>query len=90
MFDTAIFDSRDSRCKTPFGAVSAGTYVKLTIHPLRQEGFSHAQVALRYELPAQPKFRRVVVADECTEFNVNVDSGVWQIPRMGSYDRPDP
>lgn len=37
-------------------------------------------VALRYELPAQPKFRRVVVADECTEFNVNVDSGVWQIP----------
>lgn len=37
-------------------------------------------VALRYELPAQPKFRRVVVADECTEFNVNVDSDCWQIP----------
>lgn len=37
-------------------------------------------VALRYEIPAQPKFRRVVVADECTEFNVNLDSNCWQIP----------
>ena len=49
MFDTAIYDSRDSRCKSPYGAVSAGTYVKLTLHPLRREGFSRAQVALRYE-----------------------------------------
>lgn len=49
MTDTNIFDSRDCRCKTPFGAISAGTEVKLTLRPLRSEGFSQAELRLRYE-----------------------------------------
>ena len=37
-------------------------------------------VAFRYEIPAQTKFRRVIVQDELTEFAVNSNSDVWFIP----------
>lgn len=37
-------------------------------------------VAFRYEIPPQPKFQRITIKDECTEFNVDVNSTVWQIP----------
>lgn len=39
-------------------------------------------VAFRYEIPAQPKQKRVVVRDELTEFNVNPNALVWQIPAL--------
>ena len=37
-------------------------------------------VAFRYEIPPQPKFQRITIADEITEFNINPNSSVWKIP----------
>ena len=35
-----IYDSRDARYKTPYGAVAAGTVVQFTLRPPRAAGFS--------------------------------------------------
>lgn len=37
-------------------------------------------VAFRYEIPPQPKFQRITIADELTEFNININSTAWKIP----------
>lgn len=37
-------------------------------------------VAFRYEIQPQPKFRRLIVADEMTEFDIDSNSYIWQIP----------
>ena len=37
--DFPVFDSRDSRCKLPFGAVPCGTTITLSLRPLAAEGF---------------------------------------------------
>ena len=37
-------------------------------------------VAFRYEIPPQPKFQRITIADELTEFNINTNSIDWKIP----------
>lgn len=37
-------------------------------------------VAFRYEIPPQPKFQRISIADELTEFNVEPNTLVWKIP----------
>lgn len=37
-------------------------------------------VAFRYEIPPQPKFRRLIISDESTEFNVDVNNLAWKIP----------
>ena len=37
-------------------------------------------IAFRYEVPPQPKFRRITIKDELTEFNVDLNSIVWKIP----------
>ena len=44
MTDSRIYDSRDPRCKTPYGAVSAGIRVTFTLRPPRTGGFSRARV----------------------------------------------
>ena len=49
MTDNELFDSRDPRCKTPYGAVAAGNPVTLTLRPRRTMGFSWAEVTLRFE-----------------------------------------
>lgn len=49
------------------------------IFTLRFRVYDNA-VAFRYEIPPQPKFQRLSVADELTEFNVNLNSTVWKIP----------
>ena len=49
MTDTPIFDSRDPRCKTPYGAVASGVPVRLTLRPWRGEGWSRAFVKARFE-----------------------------------------
>lgn len=46
---------------------------------LRFRVFDNA-VAFRYEIAAQPKFRRISIADELTEFNVDNNSIAWKIP----------
>ncbi len=37
-------------------------------------------VAFRYEVPPQPKFQRITIKDELTEFNVNLNTTAWKIP----------
>ena len=49
MPDRAVYNSRDPRCKSPYGAVPSGTKVQLTLRPLRSEGFSRATMSARFE-----------------------------------------
>ena len=42
MIDPSIFNARDPRCKTPYGAVPSGTRVALTLRPRRAGGWSRA------------------------------------------------
>ncbi|MBQ9020214.1 glycoside hydrolase family 97 protein [Candidatus Saccharibacteria bacterium] len=37
-------------------------------------------LAFRYEFPPQPKFQRLIIADELTEFNVDSNARAWKIP----------
>ena len=37
-------------------------------------------VAFRYEIPPQPKFSQITIQDECTEFNIDLNSVAWKIP----------
>lgn len=37
-------------------------------------------VAFRYEIPPQPRFQRLIISDELTEFNVDANSYAWRIP----------
>ena len=39
MSERYVFDPRDTRYKTPFGAVECGTEVRFTLRPLAREGF---------------------------------------------------
>ena len=49
MRDAQIFDPRDERFKSPYGAVPAGTQVRFWVRPLRAEGYSRAVLAARFE-----------------------------------------
>lgn len=49
------------------------------IFTLRFRVFNNA-VAFRYEIPPQPKFQRISIADELTEFNIDPNSIAWKIP----------
>ena len=49
------------------------------IFTMRFRVFDNA-IAFRYEIPPQPKFQRLSVADELTEFNINLNSIVFKIP----------
>ena len=37
-------------------------------------------LAFRYEIPPQPRFQRLIISDELTEFNVDSNSNAWRIP----------
>ena len=37
-------------------------------------------VAFRYEVPPQPSFQRIIITDELTEFNVDLNGQAWRIP----------
>ena len=49
MTDNAIFNPRDPRCKTPYGAVPTGTEVTFSLRPLRTEKYSRGTMTLRLE-----------------------------------------
>lgn len=51
----------------------------LRIMTIRFRVFNNG-VAFRYEIPPQPKFRQITIADECTEFNIDPNSTAWKIP----------
>ena len=52
MTGPTIFDSRDSRYKEPYGAVTSGAKVTLTLRPPRAEGYSWARLSARFEFRA--------------------------------------
>ena len=37
-------------------------------------------VTFRYEIPPQPRFQRLIISDELTEFNVDANANAWRIP----------
>ena len=45
-----IYDSRDVRYKTPYGAVPSGTCVHFSLRPERAAGFSHGVLHARFEM----------------------------------------
>lgn len=49
MLDAQTFDSRDERCKSPFGAVPSGQRVTFTLRPPRAEGYVAAALIARLE-----------------------------------------
>ena len=49
------------------------------IYTIRFRVFDNA-VAFRYEIPPQPKFSSIVIKNELTEFNIDLNSTAWQIP----------
>lgn len=49
------------------------------IYTIRFRVFDNA-VAFRYEIPPQPKFSTIIIKNEATEFNVDLNSVAWQIP----------
>ncbi len=53
MTDSYVFDPRDHRYKTPFGAAACSTEVSFTLRPLRREGFVSAELLYHCEFAAQ-------------------------------------
>ena len=51
--DFPVFHSRDSRCKQPFGAVSCGTAVSLTLYPETSDGFQSGFLVLYHEFTCE-------------------------------------
>ncbi len=47
--DPTIYSPRSPQCKTPFGAVAAGTRVELNLRPARSDGWSRAVLSARFE-----------------------------------------
>ncbi len=52
---------------------------KKRIFTIRFRVFDNA-VAFRYEIPPQPKFQRITIKEELTEFNMDLNSTAWKIP----------
>ena len=59
--DFPVFDSRDSRCKQPYGAVPCGTEITLTLYPRTEEQFTSCTLVMtgefagtRIEVPFSP------------------------------------
>ena len=57
MTDTLLFDPRDERYKSPYGAVSAGTVVHFALRPERAQAFSRAVLTARIESRANELVR---------------------------------
>ena len=47
--DFPVFDSRDIRCKQPYGAVPCGTTVTLTLYPSAEEQFTACTLVITGE-----------------------------------------
>ena len=57
MTDTLLFDPRDERYKSPYGAGSAGTVVNFALRPERAQAFSRAVLTARFESRANELVR---------------------------------
>ena len=55
------------------------TTEKQRLFSLRFRVFNEG-VAFRYEIPPQPSFQRIIIMDELTEFNLDLNGQAWRIP----------
>ena len=69
------YNPRDTRYKTPYGAVPSGTKVRFTLRPERTRGFSRARLSARFEMDGG---REVLVSMpwKGTQLGVDEFSGV--------------
>ena len=76
--DIPVFDSRDLRYKSPFGAVPCGTMVTATVRPLLSEGFDHVTMVVYGEFAASR--REVVLTHAGTEGDRCLFTGAYMAP----------
>lgn len=76
----AIFDSRDPRCKEPFGAVSCGTKISLTLCPPLAEGFLNCTLLLQSEFTE--RHWEVPLPSLGVEDNCLIFSGIYPAPDL--------
>ena len=69
-----LFDSRDIRCKDPYGAVESGTKVRFCLYPKRSRGFSRAWLIARFEMRGD-ETRTIPMPWTDSELSVDVFSG---------------
>ena len=74
MPDLETFDPRDSRFKSPYGAVPSGTKVAFTLRPLRAEGFSRGRLVAALE-QRDNQHLEIELAWTSTDFDRDVFSG---------------
>ena len=74
MPDLETFDPRDSRFKSPYGAVPSGTKVAFNLRPLRAEGFSRGRLIAALEQRDNQHFE-IELAWTSTDFDRDVFSG---------------
>ena len=79
MYHQAIYDSRDPKFKTPYGAVAAGTAVQFTLRPAVEEGYTKATLFANFE--SREGLSRAVSMDRAGEeegralFRATLDTG---------------
>lgn len=90
-----VFDSRDLRYKSPYGAVPAGETVRFTLRPRRAEGFSRATLIVRFEFLENRQISIsmpwVGLEEGCDLFQGTLDTGdsaglVWYSFRLESLN----
>lgn len=90
-----IFDSKDLRYKSPYGAVPSGTQVSFTLRPSRAEGFSRASLLAWFEfrenLQVTVPMPWVGLEDGCDLFSAALDTSgytglIWYRFRLEGMD----
>ena len=76
-----IYDSRDLRCKTPYGAVAAGTVVQFTLRPRQEDQVTVAHLYARFEGRNEEVISlfmpKVGQEDDRDLFRVGLDTGSY-------------
>ena len=78
MDTSSVFDSKDSSCKTPYGAVPCGTEVHFTLRPPRSEGFCSCTLVAVHEFANQRQ--EILLPFLPDEGDRSVFSGTFQAP----------
>ncbi len=79
MTDLHIYNSKDIRYKTPYGAVTAGTTVHFTLRPPEGDHYTHGELIAYFENDGNNRYAipllRGEVEDGCTTFTASLDTG---------------
>ena len=92
--DLPIFNSRDARFKSPYGAVPAGTPVTLTLRPYHGDGYTYGLVEAYLEFWNNHKIEITMpfvrIEDERDIFSTMLDIGnyvglVWNLQAFRTW-----